>query len=203
MKVTIPTPCHENWAAMTPEDKGRFCQVCSKSVRDFTNATDQEILNDISSNPNICGNFRVDQLDRNLSYSFLNSLFAKFAVGFVLTSGGLIAAQSPQPNHPVKTCTPTKVTGEIVVAQVPKKPVKIDKDTPFILGKMASTAVDRPNTPLYVVDGKIISENSFHKINPETIDKMKVLKDKDATSKYGERGKNGVVIVSLKGKRKK
>lgn len=192
----------KNGQLWPPDEKGRFCQVCSKSVRDFTNASDLEIMNDLSGNSNICGNFRIDQLDRNLSYSFLNSLFAKFAVGFVLTSGGLVAAQTPQPDHPVKTNIPTKITGEIAVAQVPKKPVKIYKGSPFILGKMTSTAVDRPNSPLYVVDGKIISENSFHKINPETIEKMKVLKDKDAISKYGVKAKNGAVIITLKEKPK-
>lgn len=205
MKVTIPKPCHENWAAMTPEEKGRFCQVCSKSVRDFTNASDQEIIDDLSQNPNICANFRVDQLDRNLSYSFLNSLLAKFAVGFVLTSGGLVAAQTqsqPQQNHPVKTNVPSKRTGEIVVAQVPTRPVKIDKKSPFILGKIASTGIDRPDAPVYVLNGKIISENTFYKINPDTIEKMKVLKGKDATSKYGAKAKNGAVIITLKGKKK-
>lgn len=202
MKVTIPKPCQENWAAMTPEEKGRFCQVCSKSVRDFTNASDQEIMNDLSTNPNICANFRVDQLDRNLSYSFLNSLFAKFAVGFVLTSGGLVAAQTqPQQNHPVKTNTPTKKTGEIVVAQVPKKPVKIDRNSGFALGKIASTGVDRPDAPVYILNGKIIDENTFYKINPDTIEKMKVLKGRDATSKYGTKAKNGAVIITLKGKK--
>lgn len=204
MKVTIPKPCHENWAAMTPEEKGRFCQVCSKSVRDFTNASDQEIIDDLSQNSNICANFRVDQLDRNLSYSFLNSLFAKFAVGFVLTSGGLVAAQTqPQQNHPMKTNTTTKKTGEIVVAQVPKKPVKIDRNSGFALGKIASTGVNRPDAPIYVLNGKIITENTFYKINPDTIQKMKVLKGKDATSKYGAKAKNGAVIITLKGKKKK
>lgn len=204
MKVTIPKPCHENWSTMTPEEKGRFCQVCSKSVRDFTNASDQEIIDDLSQNPNICANFRLDQLDRNLSYSFLNSLFAKFAVGFVLTSGGLVAAQTQaQPHHPVKANAITKVTGEIVVAQVPKKPVKIDKNSPFILGKIASTGVERADAPVYVLNGKIITENTFYKINPDTIEKMKVLKGKDATSKYGEKAKNGAVIITLRGKKKK
>lgn len=65
MKVTIPKPCHENWANMTPEEKGKFCQVCSKSVRDFTTATDLEIMAELSENPNICASFRPDQLDRN------------------------------------------------------------------------------------------------------------------------------------------
>ena len=32
----IPEPCHEDWDAMTPEEKGRFCKVCEKSVVDLT-----------------------------------------------------------------------------------------------------------------------------------------------------------------------
>ena len=228
MKITIPKPCHENWAAMTPEEKGRFCQVCSKSVRDFTNASDQEIIDDLFQNPNICANFRVDQLDRNLSYSFLNSLFVKFAVGFVLTSGGLVAAQTQaQPHHRVKANAITKVTGEIVVAKVPKKPVKIDKNSPFILGKIASTGVERADAPvnntstqqirigaaasssnensqpLFIVDGKIITDEQFRQINSKTIETVKVLKGKDAISKYGAKAKNGVVIITLKGKKTK
>jgi len=204
MKVTIPKPCHENWATMTPEEKGRFCQVCSKSVRDFTNASDLEIINDLSQNPNICANFRIDQLDRNLSYSFINSLFAKFAVGFVLTSGGIVSAQTqPKVNHPIKTDVPIQVRGEVAQVQPPKtQPAQTDPLKPMVLGKMLATA-NPSDSPLYIADGKIINENSFHKIKPETIEKMKVLKGKEAISKYGVKGKNGAVIITLKGKAKK
>ena len=220
MKVTIPKPCHENWSNMTPEEQGRFCKVCSKSVRDFTSASDLEIITDLSENPNICANFRLDQLDRNLSYSFINSLFAKFAVGFVLTSGGIVSAQTqPRVNQPVKTSSPTKITGEVVQVQIPKEPVKIDPNTPFRLGKIAISDADRqnPNTqqirttgaplsineknlPLYVVEGKIITNKQFQQIDAKNIKDIKVLKGKDASSKYGAKGKNGVVIVSLKWK---
>lgn len=222
MKVTIPKPCHENWATMTPEEKGRFCQVCSKSVRDFTSASDLEIMNDLSQNPDICANFRVDQLDRNLSYSFINSLFAKFAVGFVLTSGGIVSAQ-PQPkvNHPTKTDVPIQVRGEAQVQPSKTQPVQIDQSRAFRLGKIAISDADRQNPktqqlrlgkplsfnennqPLYIVDGKIISDEQFRQINTKTIETVKVLKSKDAISKYGAKAKNGAVIVSLKRKGKK
>ena len=65
MKITIPTPCHENWETMTREEKGRFCSVCSKTVRDFTAASDEENIDVVSnSTEEICGNFYEIQLDR-------------------------------------------------------------------------------------------------------------------------------------------
>lgn len=95
MKITIPTPCHENWEAMTPEEKGRFCSVCSKTVRNFTVATDDEIIDVFSnSTEEICGNFYESQLNRNLQYSSINSVLLKFAAGFILTTAGLVSVQA-------------------------------------------------------------------------------------------------------------
>ncbi|MDO3694536.1 M56 family metallopeptidase [Wenyingzhuangia sp. chi5] len=52
--------------------------------------------------------------------------------------------------------------------------------------------------PLYIIDGKEISDEEFKKINPDDIDNITVLKDKHATEKYGEKGKNGVVEITMK-----
>ncbi|WP_415327751.1 TonB-dependent receptor plug domain-containing protein [Chryseobacterium sp. MMS23-Vi53] len=97
MKITIPKPCHENWNLMTPDEKGRFCTVCSKTVRDFTVASDEEIIDTFTnSTEEICGNFHESQLNRNLQYSYINSMFAKFAVGFIMTTGGFVSVQGQQ-----------------------------------------------------------------------------------------------------------
>lgn len=97
MKITIPKPCHENWEMMTPQEKGRFCSVCAKTVRDFTVASDVEIVEVFStSTENICGNFYESQLNRNLQYSYINSLFTKFTVGFILTTGGFVSINAQQ-----------------------------------------------------------------------------------------------------------
>lgn len=114
MKITIPTPCHENWETMTREEKGRFCSVCSKTVRDFTVASDEEIMNVFSnSTEEICGNFYESQLNRNLQYSYINSIFGKFAIGFILTTGGLVSLQAQQ--NSVDTLKTKELDGIVII----------------------------------------------------------------------------------------
>lgn len=52
--------------------------------------------------------------------------------------------------------------------------------------------------PLYVIDGKIATEDEFKAVKPDMIKEVSVLKDKSATALYGEQGKNGVVIITSK-----
>jgi len=55
--------------------------------------------------------------------------------------------------------------------------------------------------PLYILDDKEITyEELEKKINPSEIDNISVLKNESATSVYGEKGKNGVVIITTKKK---
>lgn len=70
-KIYIPNPCSENWNEMSPEEKGRFCSVCSKCVIDFTEKNSQEIQEIIEekSDDNICGRFYNHQLNINDSKS--------------------------------------------------------------------------------------------------------------------------------------
>ena len=52
--------------------------------------------------------------------------------------------------------------------------------------------------PLFVVDDKIIGNDDITKIKPNDIESVTVLKDESATKIYGEKGKNGVVIIKMK-----
>lgn len=66
ISLSIPEPCNENWLAMSPVEKGRFCASCQKKVIDFTHSSDREIATEVNKNQNLCGRFSVSQLDREL-----------------------------------------------------------------------------------------------------------------------------------------
>ena len=93
IKISIPDPCHEDWNKMIPNEKGRFCQSCSKTVVDFTTMLPDDIKNYFLENrgKSICGRIKQSQLDsiviqipRSVLYSQTNYhhffLLALFAV---------------------------------------------------------------------------------------------------------------------------
>jgi Ca-activated chloride channel family protein len=61
-----------------------------------------------------------------------------------------------------------------------------------------NASVSPKNEPMYIIDGVPAKANQMAKINPNDIDNVSVLKDQAATSLYGTKGSNGVVIVSTK-----
>lgn len=63
--IKIPKPCHEGWDTMTPQDKGRFCRSCNKTVVDFTKMDSYQIQDFLQENKDqrICGHIKQTQLD--------------------------------------------------------------------------------------------------------------------------------------------
>ena len=196
MKLFIPKPCHENWDEMTPNEKGRFCSICSKTVKDFTKLSDAEIMHDVSLDSNVCINASSHQLNRNLNYSFINSIFTKFAVGFILTSSGVVAVNAQQ--SPVKKDTVSlNIRGEISsVSPIKKGKVKISEG----FRTVCVSSLKSDNNPLYILDGKLIDEEKMKKLDPNSIEKVDVLKGPVATALYGGRAQNGAVIIVSKKK---
>lgn len=66
-----------------------------------------------------------------------------------------------------------------------------------IRGKKSMTA---SHEPLFVVDDRIMG-NGFHNvsfINPGLVKRISILKDAAASSAYGSRGADGVILITLK-----
>ncbi len=59
-------------------------------------------------------------------------------------------------------------------------------------------SINGSTSPLFVIDGVPMSDDRFRSINPNDIETVTVLKDAGATSIYGNRGANGVVVITTK-----
>lgn len=63
---------------------------------------------------------------------------------------------------------------------------------------MLDNVSSRPNTPLFVLDGFTVPMSRILELDPERVESITVLKDAAATSIYGSRAANGVVVVETK-----
>lgn len=54
------------------------------------------------------------------------------------------------------------------------------------------------NTPLFVIDGVVKDDQNLDDLNPDDIESINILKDASATTLYGQKGANGVILVTTK-----
>lgn len=88
--LSVPEPCHENWEEMLPEENGRFCLHCSKTVIDFSAYTDEQLLTyfNLNTSRNICGMFSTEQTEREIlplpqrRFQWASRIFAGIALYF-------------------------------------------------------------------------------------------------------------------------
>lgn len=185
MKLTIPAPCHENWDTMTSEEKGRFCSVCSKTVRDFTASPDEEIINQLTSEPGICGRFTAGQLGRDLSFSVIST----FTFGLMALSGVVFTVNGQQmKEEEVKKIDFKKgING-----------IEMVNDTllsrSIVLG-MPSQDYLESLKPMILLDDKRISEAKMKRLKSEQVKSIIILTGEGAKKKYGAAGEHGVIII--------
>jgi len=73
-----------------------------------------------------------------------------------------------------------------------------------VLGPLVIVGYDKTSTaeletaPLVILDGKAVDYAQMRAIDTNTISHMEILKDKAATEKYGDKAKNGVILITTK-----
>ena len=60
------------------------------------------------------------------------------------------------------------------------------------------SSINASSSPLYVIDNVPVASADFNALNPGDIESVSVLKDASATSIYGSRGANGVIMITTK-----
>ena len=66
------------------------------------------------------------------------------------------------------------------------------------LDSLARTIAETVKKPLMIVDGKRVSEAEIHALPPEQIDNITVFKETSAQALYGDKGKDGAVVIEMK-----
>jgi hypothetical protein len=152
LQLHVPSPCHEDWAAMKPEEKGRFCGSCSKTVVDFSLMSDREVLGYLAGvSGKVCGRFTEDQLQRELMPPPQRKNKA-WVIWNLMLAGLLIASRSkgqskPRPivmGAPARIVTPARVVtpARMIMGKMAAQPV------PLVTGEVAAK-------PLSVVIGDL------------------------------------------------
>ncbi|MGJ8660867.1 MAG: hypothetical protein ACSHXL_02415 [Bacteroidota bacterium] len=74
-KIELSFACDEDWNKMTQAEKGRHCAMCKKTVVDFSNYSNKELVSFYNQpkNATTCGRFKVGQLE-NLNYNIANPI---------------------------------------------------------------------------------------------------------------------------------
>lgn len=121
LAIRLDNPCSENWANMTPTEKGKFCASCKKEVYDARALTDNQLLAMAKEHPEgFCGRFSTSQLNRKLIETQLKSSGPRvntFIAGLMIAVGAGSASAQSAPSNTVQT--------QVIDAKHPTGPVCI------------------------------------------------------------------------------
>ena len=137
-------------------------------------------------------------------------LHGRVIIGFTVKEDGSITdVEVVRSLHPIVDAEAVRV-----ISKMPKwqpgmqdgKPVPVKYTVPVILhehnGEKSDSTIISFNSGgvLILVDGKEFPTKDLFKLDPNTIEKVEVLKDPSKTAPYGEKGKFGVMLITTKKK---
>ncbi len=109
--LKIDNPCGQDWNVMSQNDIGKFCSNCSKTVVDFTNLTDAEIIQHIEqSSGKLCGRLTKQHLNRRIEthQPKNNSRFYKLLAGLMLVGTAESALATEKQPSQIEIVSPTQ-----------------------------------------------------------------------------------------------
>ncbi|WP_378172577.1 hypothetical protein [Aquimarina sp. SS2-1] len=106
--LKLDNPCNEKWENMKPNEKGSYCDLCSKNVVDFTKLNQIEISEIMKKSGNrICARLTYSQLNSpllNIENSLdLNFPKSKVAAGLIIATSLTIGQTLHAENQTIKT----------------------------------------------------------------------------------------------------
>jgi hypothetical protein len=155
MRISIPKPCHEDWNQMSPDDKGRFCLSCQKTVVDFTKMDKSEIQQYFQTalNEKVCGRIKATDLAQEIILPEVHVYPTRFFVApnytpsrLFLMTVGLIFLYScnhsdgnftPEHTEPIHESDVRDIdSNDILIGDTVVLPEKKSENYPFVLGEI-------------------------------------------------------------------
>ncbi|ANI89924.1 hypothetical protein A9P82_11875 [Arachidicoccus ginsenosidimutans] len=115
---------------------------------------------------------------------------ASNVVGSIVTVKGSVLQNKPSPN------LIDALQGQVAGLQVYTSTGEPDGSSSFSLNGVGSLGAG--STPLILLDGTPVDAGTLISLNPSDVESLSVLKDASATSIYGSRAANGVIIITTK-----
>ncbi len=145
LTIDVKEPCKEKFSNFSKTEKGGFCQSCEKEVIDFTNFSDNELINYLShGNKKTCGMFKASQLktyETNSLQTMNNSMLHK---GIAMMSFSLLAlcATEVKGQETASIEPPIEVVSPDIMGDISYVEIVQEKHT------VTGTIVDEANEPL-------------------------------------------------------
>lgn len=121
----------------------------------------------------------------------------------VTMKGTAVVVTEGMPAPKVKSVTTTKADPLSSVTVVGYGVKKDDQEVSGLVlsepeNKKIKLSHPGDKKPLYVINGKITPDAHLYEIEPNTIAHIEILKNESATALYGDKGKDGVVMITLR-----
>ncbi|SEP19837.1 TonB-linked outer membrane protein, SusC/RagA family [Niastella yeongjuensis] len=184
----------------TTDEKGQFTTPALKANNKY-----QFNFTHVGFEPYIVSGFKVKTGDKNLLIVRMKEAASNMNEVVVVGYGSVrrkdvTGAISTIKSDKITQIAVTNVT-QAMQGRVAGVMVQTDSWKPGAVAQVrvrGNRSITASNEALYVVDGIPLSDGSISDINPNDIESISVLKDASATAIYGNRGANGVILITTK-----
>ena len=188
----VPNPCSQEWNKMTPQEKGRFCGSCNKTVVDFTKMKNEEILSYLKNQPGkTCGYFLPHQVEvkRPKHHQFLlnwyentqNGIKTRFlrnvSLAFIALCMTLVGCNSPSTTGEIE---PPSDSSERITGDVAMPSDSLENEVPLTYDSLGTAnenniigetmaVYENKSTKVEKVETNILGDIALHPIEHDSV----------------------------------
>lgn len=205
---TKPTPAASSKPAIEPMPATQLIKVKADTVRVNRNVNANTVVHAANDNVKIVAPGKIAATKSNIAISSTNGKEPIYVVDGKIVEANVVSNIDPNTIQSVSVLKGESATNkygikakdgavEITMKNNDALVVK-DNTTQKETVTISNTQGKQAKSPVFYVDGKEINSEEMNKIKPNDIESINVLKGEKAKEKYGDKGKDGVVEITMK-----